>query len=168
MGIFACSLCNEPQYSWDCGDSPGTCSCTHLKTVSLFTMVLWDSWMPSSVMSRTRWSACLSLRYQPLLWYVLSNPSAPQGETGSWGFLTNCKVLCWGDALWWISVSAFLTYFYVGIFCHPMCRGHLTSFWTSHRGNWSTCRYIRFVHRKRKIWEPSIPPSWLCPPQSIF
>ena len=32
--------------------------------------------------------------------YVWSNPSAPQGETGSWEFLTNCKVLCWGDALW--------------------------------------------------------------------
>ena len=40
-------------------------SCACLKIVSLFALVLWNSWMPAMLASRARWFGSLILRWQP-------------------------------------------------------------------------------------------------------
>lgn len=50
-------------------------------------------------------------------------PFTPQGETESWVFPLNCRVLCWVWGLWLDCVSVFPTPFLVGILSLVHCEG---------------------------------------------
>lgn len=64
-----------------------------------------------------------------------------KGEARSQEFLPDCKLLFWGQNLWWEPVSTFPTCFDEGICSLTWCVSYSASFWMSFRGNCSMCSY---------------------------
>ena len=67
-----------------------------LKTAFLFAIVLWDSRMQALLAFRARClgSPSLSVTLKFGVLDVWSKLFAPQGEAESWGFLSDCMLLC--------------------------------------------------------------------------